>query len=98
MSTHKFTMHLYQVQFDFEDKPHFALNSSDGLAKHNKGADVWIYLGPRQIEVEVPDFQDVREHQIKGLREEERQLRADFQKRVTEINARIQSLLALEMS
>jgi hypothetical protein len=93
--THTFKFHLYQIQLEYMDSPAWHLSTSDGLGK---GDPNWLYIGPRDVTVEVPGFQDMREHQIAALKEQERQLRADFQKRITEIQTRINNLQALEMA
>ena len=92
---HTFKFHLYQTNFTFADGPGWHLSPSDGLGKNDPE---WFYIGPRDVTVEVPEFQDVRQHQIAALKEQERELRAEFQKRVTEIQTRINNLLALEMA
>jgi hypothetical protein len=57
-----------------------------------------LFVCEHSFTAEVPDNFDPRLSQVDALREEEKKLRAEFTARVTEINARIQSLLALEMS
>jgi hypothetical protein len=96
MAKHTFTRHLFQVKYDFRDEPHWVLvDSSD----YGKGDPEWLYVGKREVEVDVPDeFLDMRASQLAGLRAQEQKLRAEFAKNITEIQARIQSLLALEMS
>lgn len=91
---HTFEMHLYQRQYDFDDAPSWVLSDHDFLAAEGR-----MYVGPVAVTAEVPDsFLDMREHQIKELREQEENVRAEFTKTLTEIQARIQSLLALEMA
>jgi hypothetical protein len=48
------------------------------------------------VEVEIPDNFDPRPQKIAKLREKERALRAEFAKSVTEIQARIAELSAIE--
>jgi hypothetical protein len=93
--THTFKLHLYQVHFDFMEAPAWHIADSKGLGKDDPE---WLYIGPRDVTVEVPGFQDMREHQIAALKEQERKLRADFQNRITEIQTRINNLLAVEMA
>lgn len=95
MTTHTFKMHLYQIKFEYMTEPQWYLADSEGLGKESPD---WIYIGPREIELDVPGFADMRDHQIKKLREEEKKARADFQERITQIQARINNLLALEMA
>lgn len=67
-------------------------------ATMGQGDPDWTLVGPHNFEVECPDDFDPRPHQIAALREKERQVRADFAKSITDIQAQIQSLLALEMA
>jgi hypothetical protein len=91
---HTFAMHLYQRQYDFDDEPSWVLSDHDFLAAESR-----MYVKPVTVTVEVPDaFIDMREHKVKELRAEEENVRAEFTKKLTEIQARIQSLLALEMA
>lgn len=48
------------------------------------------------IEVEVPDGFDIRSGLVENLEREKQRIGAEYQKRVTELNAQIQSLLAIE--
>lgn len=54
-------------------------------------------LAARQmVEVEVPDNFDPRPQMVKALEAEKEKARADFSKRVMEIDKRINELMALE--
>lgn len=48
------------------------------------------------FEVEIPDGFDIRSSLVANLEEEKRKAAAEYQKRVTDLNAQIQSLLAIE--
>jgi hypothetical protein len=48
------------------------------------------------IEVDVPDDFDPRALMVRGLEREKESVTAAFQARITQINAQIQSLLAIE--
>lgn len=85
------TMHLYQVQHEFSDHPHWYLSDVGGI-KH----EAFLYVGQREVTFEAPGFEDMRAHRIDALKQEEQELRANFAKRITEIHGRIQSLLAIE--
>ena len=54
------------------------------------------YVGPQEIEIEVPDNYDPRAQQIAALETLKQKVMADYQKSVTEINDRISKLMALE--
>ena len=54
------------------------------------------YVGPQEIEIEVPDDYDPRAQQVAALEALKQKVMADYHKSVTEINDRISKLLALE--
>ena len=56
----------------------------------------YINVMPHEIEIEVPDDFDPRPQQVAALEAEKQKARAEFQKRVTDIDKQIQSLLAIE--
>lgn len=56
----------------------------------------YVNVMPHEIEIEVPDDFDPRPQQVAALEAEKQKARAEFQKRVTEIDRKIQSLLAIE--
>lgn len=58
--------------------------------------DGWVLVGRPTIEVDVPDDYDPRPQMVKALEAEKEKARADFAKRVMEIDRRINELLALE--
>ena len=54
------------------------------------------YVGPQEIEIDVPDDYDPRAQQVAALEALKQKVMADYHKSVTEINDRISKLLALE--
>ena len=54
------------------------------------------YVGPQEIEIEVPDSYDPRAQQVAALEALKQKVMADYHKSVTEINDRIGKLMALE--
>jgi hypothetical protein len=54
------------------------------------------YVGPQEIEIEVPDSYDPRAQQVAALETLKKKVMADYQKSVTEINDRISKLMAIE--
>jgi predicted DNA binding CopG/RHH family protein len=54
------------------------------------------YVGEQEIEIEVPDDYDPRAQKIAALEKHKQKVMADYQKTVTEINARISKLQAIE--
>ena len=85
------TAHLHYRKYDFDERGTFELFSV------NLGdSDGRTYVGPREVEVDVPDNYDPRAQQIAALEQRKQKVMADFQKTVTEINNRISNLQALE--
>jgi hypothetical protein len=85
------TVHLHYRKYEFDDAGSFELFSFV-LAD----TDGRTYIGPREVEVDVPEDYDPRAQQIAALEKHKQKVMADFQKTVTEINARISNLQALE--
>ena len=54
------------------------------------------YVGPQEIEIEVPDSYDPRAQQVAALEALKQKVMADYQKMVTDINEKISKLQALE--
>ena len=54
------------------------------------------YVGPQEVEIEVPENYDPRAQQVAALEALKQKVMADYHKSVTEINDRISKLLALE--
>jgi hypothetical protein len=85
------TVHLHYRKYNFDEKGTFELFSFV-LADANGRT----YIGPREVEVDVPEDYDPRAQQIAALEKHKQKVMADYQKTVTEINARISNLQALE--
>jgi len=85
------TVHLHYRKYEFDDVGSFELFSCK--LDDNDGR---TYIGPREVEIDVPDDYDPRPQQIAALEKHKQKVMADYQKTVTEINARISNLQALE--
>ena len=84
-------MHLYYTKYHWDDEGYFELYPFKADDNEHRS-----YIGERQVEIEVPDNYDPRAQQIVALEKKKQQVMADYQKTVTEINARISNLQALE--
>lgn len=58
----------------------------------------YVVACPHEIIAEVPETFDPRQQLVKNLEAEKRRLKAEFGKRVTEIDRQIQTYLALTVS
>jgi len=85
------TMHLYYTKYQWDDEGNFELYPFQFDDNEHRS-----YVGERQVEIEVPDNYDPRAQQIAALEKKKQQVMADYQKTVTEINACISNLQALE--
>ena len=89
----KTTVHIHYQKYDWEDKGEFHVYScqlDDGAHR--------TYVGPQEIEIEVPDDYDPRAQQIAALEAQKNRVMAEYQKTVTEITERISRLQAIEHS
>jgi hypothetical protein len=55
-----------------------------------------VFVCPTEVNAEVPDDFDPRTGLVKNLEAEKKRVRAEFNKRVTEIDRQIQTYLALD--
>tara|TARA_R110002126_G_scaffold82577_1_gene202421 strand:- start:203 stop:478 length:276 start_codon:yes stop_codon:yes gene_type:complete len=87
----KTTVHIHYTKFHFDEKGEFHVHSCQlDDAEHR------TYVGPQEIEIEVPDNYDPRAQQIAALEAEKKRVMAEYQKTVTEITERINRLQAIE--
>jgi hypothetical protein len=64
------------------------------MSEHSSSGQVLVCETP--IEIEVPDSFDIRAGLVESLEREKRNAAAEYQNCVTEMDAQIQSLLAIE--
>jgi hypothetical protein len=87
----KTTVHVHYQKYTWEDKSEFQVFSCQ-----LDDTDYRTYVGPQEIEIEVPEDYDPRAQQIAALEKQKQNVMADYQKMVTDINDRISKLQALE--
>lgn len=87
----KLTAHIHYLKYSWEEEGEFQIFSCKiADAEHRS------YVGEQEIEIDVPDNYDPRAQQIAALEAQRKQVMADYQKMVTEINEKISNLQALE--
>lgn len=94
-NTIKLKGYVVWEHYSWEDKPHFnwRLNKPSGeQSTHVKR----VLVGESEIEVEIPVNFDPRPGMVAALEDEKRELQAKFTARITEINAQISNLQAIE--
>jgi hemolysin activation/secretion protein len=87
----KTTIHIFYSQYSWEDKGEYLVFYAKVDDNENR-----TYVGEQEIEIEVPDNYDPRAKKIEALQAQKLKIMADYQKTVTEINARISKLQAIE--
>ena len=87
----KTTIHTYYTQYSWEEKGNYEVLSFKTADTEHR-----TYVGEQEIEIEVPDNYDPRAQKIEALQAHKLKVMADYQKTVTEINARISKLQAIE--
>jgi hypothetical protein len=85
------TVHIHFTKYTWETEGRFQASSFEIKDDVNHA-----YVGPQEIEIEVPDHFDPRPAQIAVLEAQKQKIMADFQKSVTDINRRISELSAVE--
>ena len=81
---------------DYREKGVFELLPWDCREWGETNSDGRVFVKEHTTEIEVPDDFDPRPQQVAALEAEKQKARAEFQARVTEIDRKIQSLLAIE--
>lgn len=92
----KGTKHFDMKLSRYVEGPEYSFHTSDTLG----GSEYWrdhALVGPHEIIAEIPDSFDPRQQLVKNLEAEKRRLKAEFGKRVTEIDRQIQTYLAIEV-
>jgi len=87
----KTIVHVYHTQYSWEAKAKFEV-----FSLKMDDTEHCTYVGNQEIEIEVPDKYDPRAQKIAALEAQKKQVMADYQKTVNEINARISKLQAIE--
>lgn len=87
------TQHLYWHKWDWEEKGAFCIDKSDSLAKIGPE---YVLIRAIDVEIEVPDDFDPRPHQIATLREKQKEIRAESEAKLNNIEEQIQRLQCLE--
>jgi hypothetical protein len=87
----KTTVHIYHSQYSWEKKAKFQVYSLK-----IDDTEHMTYVGSQEIEIEVPDSYDPTAQKIAALEEHKKQVMANYQKTVNEINERISKLQAIE--
>jgi hypothetical protein len=87
----KVTIHIFYSQYSWQEKGEYLV-----FYAKIPDDDARTYVGQQEIEIEVPDNYDPRAQKIAALEKHKQKVMADYQKTVTEINARISELQAIE--
>jgi hypothetical protein len=87
----KITIYIYHSQYAWDKSGIYEV-----LSFRTANTEHRTYVGEQEIEIELPDNYDPRAQKIEALQAHKLKVMADYQKTVTEINARISKLQAIE--
>jgi hypothetical protein len=87
----KTTVYIFHSQYSWEQKAEYLVFYAKIEDNENR-----TFVCEQEIEIEVPDNYDPRAQKIEALQAHKLKIMADYQKTVTEINARISKLQAIE--
>jgi hypothetical protein len=87
----KTTVHIHYSQYSWQETGDYDVYSCKLDDTEHR-----TYVCEQEIEIEVPDNYDPRAQKIEALQAHKLKIMADYQKTVTEINARISKLQAIE--
>ena len=87
----KITIYIYHSQYAWDESGIYEV-----LSFKTANTEHRTYVGEQEIEIELPDNYDPRAQKIEALQAHKLKVMADYQKTVTEINARISKLQAIE--
>ncbi|WP_217589786.1 hypothetical protein [Burkholderia sp. GbtcB21] len=80
----------YEHEARSGDKPYFSFKD------YEPGSESFVTVRPETLSFDVPDDFDPRPAMVERLKAEKERIKAEFQMRVTQIDAQIQSLQAIE--
>lgn len=93
-TTRDYTLYLYYVEkHSTRDEPFFKLTETEGMEPHG-----YTLVRKITVPVELPDMASLRQQRLAELEKMKREAREKFAQTIREIEDRIQSLLAIEMS
>jgi hypothetical protein len=87
----KTTVYIFYSQYSWEQKGEYLVFYAKIDDNEHR-----TFVCEQEIEIEVPDNYDPRAQKIEALQAHKLKIMADYQKTVTEINARISKLQAIE--
>jgi hypothetical protein len=87
----KTTVYIFYNQYSWEQKGEYLVFYAKIDDNEHR-----TFVCEQEIEIEVPDNYDPRAQKIEALQAHKLKVMADYQKTVTEINARISKLQAIE--
>jgi hypothetical protein len=87
----KTTVYIFFSQYSWEQKGEYLVFYAKIDDNEHR-----TFVCEQEIEIEIPDNYDPRAQKIEALQAHKLKIMADYQKTVTEINARISKLQAIE--
>lgn len=93
MKTVEITGYVYFCQYDWEPEGQFVISQYPKDISEDENRK---FISEVLVRCEVPDHVDMKQAKIDGLNAEKKKLEAEFAARVTQINRKINELLAIE--
>jgi hypothetical protein len=93
MTTHTETFHVHAKQYRPEQPPQFYLLSSKDMSEYG-----YVYVKPVEVTYEVPDDFDIRGPMVAALDKQIQAVRAEFAKRINDLQDEKAKYLCLEMA
>jgi hypothetical protein len=93
---HTITGHVYWQQNKYMKAPKIRFNEYDMRTWGEDSRDGHVHVCEHSFEVEVPDDFDPRPGMIASLEQERTAVRAEFARRIAELDDRISKLQAIE--
>lgn len=93
MAKHQINGYIVSTQYGPKDTPQIDFRTYKPTAEYSPNT---VVVREHSFEVDVPDTFDPRPAMIASLQEQKQIVRAEFAKKVKDLDAQIQSLLAIE--
>jgi len=93
MKTVEVTGYIYFIEYDWSPEGIFVISQ---YPKDIGEDECRKFIREQVFSIEVPDHADMRGQKLKALEEEKKRIEAEFAAKVTQINRKINELLAIE--
>jgi hypothetical protein len=96
MAKHTIKGHIFWQMTKYLKEPHIGFIEYDIRQWRTEDLDGRVHIAEHSFEVDVPDNFDPRPGMLANLEAEKQQVRAEFARRITELDRQISQLMAIE--